>query len=80
MPASAANLYFTAINDSVPPLTSDTMPFWSDEGRVVQHHVSALDPDQIALGDIGELVVAVFQIEEGTHHIQGEVGPAVAHN
>lgn len=28
-PASAANLYFTAINDSVPPLTADTMPFWS---------------------------------------------------
>lgn len=29
IPASAANLYFTAINDSMPPLTSDTMPFWS---------------------------------------------------
>lgn len=29
MPASAANLYFTSINDSVALLTSDTMPFWS---------------------------------------------------
>lgn len=29
MPASAATLYFTAINNSVAPLTSDTMPFWS---------------------------------------------------
>lgn len=28
-PVSAASLYFTAINDSVTPLTSDTMPFWS---------------------------------------------------
>lgn len=29
MPASAATLYFTAVNNSVTPLTSDTMPFWS---------------------------------------------------
>ena len=29
VPTSAASLYFTAINDSIPPLTSDTMPFWS---------------------------------------------------
>lgn len=29
MPASAATLYFTGINDSVPPLTSGTMPCWS---------------------------------------------------
>lgn len=29
IPASAANLYFTAINDSVSPLTSSTMPVWS---------------------------------------------------
>lgn len=28
-PASAATLYFTAINNSVAPLTSETMPFWS---------------------------------------------------
>lgn len=28
-PVSAASLYFTAINDSIPPLTADTMPFWS---------------------------------------------------
>lgn len=28
MPASAAELYFTGINDSVAPLASDTMPCW----------------------------------------------------
>ena len=28
-PASAANLYFTGLNDTVAPLTSDSMPFWS---------------------------------------------------
>ena len=28
MPVSAANLYFTAINNSVAFLTSDTMPLW----------------------------------------------------
>lgn len=28
VPASAANLYFTGINDSVAPLTSGTMPCW----------------------------------------------------
>lgn len=28
MPASAANLYFTALNDTVVPLTADTMPVW----------------------------------------------------
>ena len=29
LPVSAAGLYFTAINDSMPRLTADTMPFWS---------------------------------------------------
>ena len=29
MPASAAAIYFTGVNDSVVPLTSDTMPCWS---------------------------------------------------
>jgi len=28
-PASAADLYLTAINNSLPPLTADTMPLWS---------------------------------------------------
>lgn len=28
-PASAATLYFTAVNNTVAPLTSETMPFWS---------------------------------------------------
>lgn len=28
-PVLAANLYFTAVNDTVSPLTSDSMPFWS---------------------------------------------------
>ena len=39
MPAHAANLYFTAINDSVPPLTSDTMPFWSGGNIYVPYTV-----------------------------------------
>ena len=29
MPASAADLYFTSINDNLLPLTADTMPVWS---------------------------------------------------
>ena len=29
IPASAAAIYFTGINDSVAPLSSDTMPYWS---------------------------------------------------
>ena len=29
LPASAANLYFTSVNDTVLPLTRDTMPLWS---------------------------------------------------
>lgn len=29
LPVSAADLYFTALNDTVLPLTSDTMPAWS---------------------------------------------------
>lgn len=43
MPASAANLYFTAINDSVPPLTSDTMPFWS--GGAIYVPYTLFDPN-----------------------------------
>lgn len=37
MPASAANLYFTAINDSMPPLTADTMPIWSSGSLYVPY-------------------------------------------
>ena len=29
LPVSAADLYFTAINERIEYLTSDTMPFWS---------------------------------------------------
>lgn len=39
IPASAADLYFTAINDSVAPLTSDTMPFWSGGALYVPYTV-----------------------------------------
>lgn len=39
IPASAANLYFTAINDSVAPLSSDTMPFWSGGALYVPYTV-----------------------------------------
>ena len=37
MPASAADLYFTAINERIEYLTSDTMPFWSGGGLYVPY-------------------------------------------
>lgn len=39
IPASAANLYFTAINNSVAPLSSNTMPFWSGGAIYVPYSV-----------------------------------------
>ena len=32
------------------------------------------------LGNGGQLVIAVFHAEEGAHHIQGQIGPAAAHD
>ncbi len=39
VPVSAANLYFTAINDSVELLTADSMPFWSAGNLYVPYTV-----------------------------------------
>lgn len=39
IPASAANLYFTAINNSVAPLSSNTMPFWSGGAIYVPYSI-----------------------------------------
>lgn len=39
IPATAADLYFTAINDSIAPLTSGTMPFWSSGTLYVPYTV-----------------------------------------
>lgn len=48
MPASAVNLYFTGINDSVAMLTSDTMPFWSGGTLYVPYTV--FDANQNGIG------------------------------
>lgn len=39
IPASAADLYFTAVNNSVVPLTSDTAPLWSNGALYVPYSV-----------------------------------------
>lgn len=39
MPASAADLYFTAVNNSVAPLASDTAPLWSNGSLYVPYSV-----------------------------------------
>ena len=41
-PVMAADLYFTSINDTVLPLTADTMPFWS--GGILYVPYSVFDP------------------------------------
>lgn len=49
---SAADLYFTAINDSVSPLTSDTMPFWS--GGILYVPYTVFDASLNSIGvDLG---------------------------
>ena len=48
VPVSAANLYFTAVNDSVLPLTSDTMPSWS--GGVLYVPYTAFDAELNGIG------------------------------
>lgn len=49
---SAAGVYFTAINDSVAPLTSDTMPFWS--GGVLYVPYTVFDAAHNSVGvDLG---------------------------
>jgi hypothetical protein len=48
MPAAAANLYFTGINDSVAPLTSSSMPYWSGGTLYVPYTV--FDANQNGVG------------------------------
>lgn len=48
IPASAVNLYFTGINDSVAPLSSSTMPFWSGGALYVPYTV--FDASQNGVG------------------------------
>lgn len=52
MPTSAANLYFTSINDSVGLLTSDTMPCWSGGTLYVPYTVfnAKLNGINVSLG------------------------------
>lgn len=49
-PASAATLYFTAVNDSVAPLTSDTMPFWSGGTLYVPYSIFDASLNKIGVG------------------------------
>ena len=52
VPAAAAELYFTALNDTLLPLTSDTMPVWSGGTLYVPYSVfdSSLNGSGIKLG------------------------------
>lgn len=52
MPASAATLYFTAVNNTVAPLTSDTMPFWSGGTLYVPYTIfdAGLNKTGVGLG------------------------------
>ena len=52
MPASAATLYFTAVNNTVAPLTSDTMPFWSGGTLYVPYSIfdASLNKIGVSLG------------------------------
>ena len=43
IPVSAADLYFTSINDNLQPLTADTMPVWS--GGTLYVPYSVFDPN-----------------------------------
>ena len=49
MPASAAALYFTGINDSVALLTSDTMPCWSGGALYVPYTVFNANQNGISI-------------------------------
>lgn len=50
VPASAATLYFTAVNNSVAPLTSDTMPFWSGGTLYVPYSIFDASLNRIGVG------------------------------
>lgn len=50
MPASAATLYFTAVNNTVAPLTSDTMPFWSGGTLYVPYSIFDASLNGVGVG------------------------------
>lgn len=71
MPAQAANLYFTAINDSIPPLTADTMPFWSGGSIYVPYTVfdANLNGINVSLGlytnyNRGNNTITIFNLRQ----------------
>ena len=50
MPAAAADLYFTSINDNLQPLTADTMPVWYNGILYVPYSVFDASSSGIKLG------------------------------
>lgn len=71
IPAQAATLYFTAINDSMPPLTADTMPFWSGGSIYVPYTVfdSNLNGVNVSLGlytnyNRGNNTITIFNLRQ----------------
>lgn len=71
IPAQAANLYFTAINDSMPPLTADTMPFWSGGSIYVPYTVfdANLNGINVSLGlytnyNRGNNTITIFNLRQ----------------
>lgn len=50
IPASAADLYFTSINDNLQPLTADTMPVWSGGTLYVPYSVFDANSTGVKLG------------------------------
>lgn len=52
LPAQAADLYFTSINDRATPLTADTMPFWSGGLLYVPYSVFDKNLNEISV-DLG---------------------------
>lgn len=49
-PASAATLYFTAVNNTVAPLTSETMPFWSGGTLYVPYTIFDASLNNVGVG------------------------------
>lgn len=71
VPASAAAIYFTGINDSVAPLASDTMPYWSGGVLYVPYTVfnARTNGIGVSLGlDVsynrGNNTVAIFNLKQ----------------
>lgn len=71
MTASASAIYFTSINDSVAPLTADTMPYWSGGVLYVPYTVFSARTNGIGVGlglDVSynrsSSTVAVFNLKQ----------------